>query len=97
MGFEENDRLREATERSQAERDARSNVDKDVIDVYPPGLLSDLKTMKAEIDLQFAKLMAHPYQAPEIVDDFKSTINQNPNTKLGSPRPIGIPGAPWGP
>ena len=74
MGFEENDRLREATERSQAERDARSNVDKDAIDVYPPGLLSDLKTMKAEIDLQFAKLMADPYQAPEIVDDFKSTM-----------------------
>ena len=74
LGFEENDRLREATERNQAERDARSNIDTDVIDVYPPGLLSDLKTMKAEIDLQFAKLMADPYQAPEIVDDFKSTI-----------------------
>lgn len=73
LGYEESDRLREATEKNKAERNLREG-NREIIDVYPPGLLSDLKTLKSEIDLQFAKLMADPYEAPEIVDEFKSTM-----------------------
>tara|TARA_B100000287_G_scaffold402138_1_gene422785 strand:+ start:3521 stop:4033 length:513 start_codon:yes stop_codon:yes gene_type:complete len=64
--------LDDLAKKGQAERIPRS--DSEVIDVYPPGLLSDLETIKAEIDLQFAKLKRDPYQASQIVPEFKSTI-----------------------
>tara|TARA_B100000287_G_scaffold398522_1_gene415995 strand:+ start:96 stop:605 length:510 start_codon:yes stop_codon:yes gene_type:complete len=63
------DAMRKNKEREQ------SSENHDVVEVYPPGLLSDLKSLKGEIDIQFAKLMRDPYEhAPEVVDDFKSTM-----------------------
>ena len=64
--------LDDLSKKGQAERISPS--DAQVIDVYPPGLLSDLDTIKAEIDLQFAKLKRNPYDASTIVPEFKSTI-----------------------
>ena len=68
------DPIEDAMKKNQAKAE-QLGKDKDIVEVYPPGLLSDLKSLKGEIDIQFAKLMRDPYEhAPEVVDEFKSTM-----------------------
>lgn len=44
--------------------------------IVRPELVSKIKEIRGEVDIQFAQLIANPYLAPDLVDDFRSSLTR---------------------
>lgn len=60
----------------------------EVTDVVPQDLTGKLKEQRDEINQLYAKLIANPYLAPNLVPDFRSTLMQTVATLMENGIPI---------
>ena len=65
------DAVDDAYEKTKRERREYVEVETDVVDAR---LISELKTLRDEVTTVYAKLIANPYLAPDLVDDARSTL-----------------------
>ena len=65
------DAVDDAYEKSKKEKPDFVEVDTDIVDAR---LISELKTLKDEVTIVYAKLIANPYMAPYLVEDAISTL-----------------------
>ena len=60
----------------------------EVTDIVPQDLTGKLKEQRDEINQLYAKLIANPYLAPNLVPDFRSTLMQTVATLMENGIPI---------
>ena len=67
------------------------------VDIIPPELISKLKRQKGDFDILYAKLIANPFLAQNLMDEFRKTFTTTAATLIEFGIPIEVPKIPRGP
>ena len=63
-------------------------ADVEIVDVVPKEITAQLKSQRDEIMQLYAKLIANPYLAPQLVPDFRSTLMSTVATLMENGIPV---------